>query len=223
MAWIEEYLPYLIGVLVAVVVISLTAVFLSRRREKPEPVKVPTVVEWPPVRVRKSITSEEAERARRELRTLDVEREILGYAIRRLYEAHSEGKITEAERDRLAAAYKDRMKRVRDAIIRNESLLALHELEDMKYELFKLFNERFDELDSKIAELQARLNIVPEKEKAEPAVKKAPPPKVKEEEKAPVRKRKAAVAKSEAELRIERIREEIERVLQRLGQIEAEA
>lgn len=223
MAWIEDYLSYIVGISVAIAIISLTLLFY-KRRGMPEQVRVPAVVEKTPVRVRKSITSEEAERARRELRTLDVEREILSYAIRRLYEAHSEGKITETERNRLASAYKERMKRVRDAIIRNESLLALHELEDMKYELFKLFNERFDELDSKIVELQSKLNIAPEKKKVEPTVRKAPPSKAKEEEKkSPVRRRRAGVAKSEAELRIERIREEIERVLQRLGQIETEA
>ena len=48
-------------------------------------------------RVEKSITFENAKDARDELRTLSLEREILSDAIRHLYEAHAEGKITEEE------------------------------------------------------------------------------------------------------------------------------
>ena len=44
-----------------------------------------------------------ASNAKDELRMLDLERDILGDAIRRLYEAHAEGKITEQERDKLAS------------------------------------------------------------------------------------------------------------------------
>ena len=55
-------------------------------------------------------------RAKDELRILYLEREILADAIRRLYEAHAEGKITELERERLAASYKARMLTVKDSM-----------------------------------------------------------------------------------------------------------
>ena len=56
-----------------------------------------------PFRVSKSIQGTMANSAKDELRMLDLEREILGDAIRRLYEAQAEGKITEIEREKLAA------------------------------------------------------------------------------------------------------------------------
>ena len=226
MVGIEEYLPYIMGAVAGIVIVSAGAFYLFRRRGKPvqEEESLPKVTEAIPERVRRSITGEEVEKAKRDLKTLDVEREILSYAIRRLYEAHSEGKITEAERDQLASSYKERMKRVRDAIVRDESLMALHELESMKFELYKLFSERFDDLDSKISGLQLKLSIVPEEKKPKVPVKKTPETEGKEEDEATTaRKKKAETGKSEAEIRIERIREEIERVLQRLGQIESEA
>jgi len=224
---IEEYLPYIMGAVAGIVIVSAGAFYLFRRRGKPVQGEdsLPKGTEAIPETVRRSITSEEVEKAKRDLKTLDVEREILSYAIRRLYEAHSEGKITEAERDKLASSYKERMKRVRDAIVRDESLMALHELESMKFELYKLFSERFDDLDSKISGLQLKLSIVPEEKKPKVLVKKIAETEGKEEEDeaTATRKKKAETGKSEAEIRIERIRGEIERVLQRLGQIESEA
>ena len=50
----------------------------------------------------RSVTRERVKEASEKLRILNLEREILSYAIRRLYEAHAEGRITEEERDRLA-------------------------------------------------------------------------------------------------------------------------
>ena len=81
------------------------------------------------------------------IRLLDVEREILSYGIRRLYEAQAEGKISEKERERLAQGYKQRMLEIKDSINENESVVALHELEGMQEDLIQLFNDRFDEIN----------------------------------------------------------------------------
>ena len=80
---------------------------------------------------------------------LDLEREILGDAIRRLYEAQAEGKITEAEREKLAATYKARMTSIKESISRDENIVALHDLESMQEDLMKLFSERFGEFNLK--------------------------------------------------------------------------
>jgi hypothetical protein len=180
-----------------------------------------------PFKIAKSVPQEEAQRAREELRILDLEREILSDAIRRLYEAHAEGKITEEERDRLAETYKSRMMTVKEAISKDESLVALHELEAMQEDLIKLFSERFDELNAKIEELRSRVEVKPIKEIAIPAAE-APPTK-KTEEKPPEEKEKKKrkppakpSPKTEAEKRIEEIRAEVEKVLERLGQMEIE-
>ncbi|MEM1564009.1 MAG: hypothetical protein QW161_04985 [Candidatus Bathyarchaeia archaeon] len=184
-----------------------------------------------PFKIVKTVSSEEAARAKEELRILDLEREILSDAIRKLYEAHAEGKITEEERDRLAQTYKERMMIVKEAIAKDESLVALHELEAMQEDLIKLFSERFDEISTKIEELRSKVEAKPLKEITIPTPKPAKPAEIEEkpeveesEEKAKKRRKPPSKPspKTEAEKRIEEIRAEVEKVLERLGQMEIE-
>ena len=177
-----------------------------------------------PFRIERSISRDDAIHAREELRTLDLEREILSGAIRRLYEAHAEGKITEEERERIAQTYKSRIMTVKEAISKDESLVALHELEAMQEDLMKLFSERFDELSTKVDELRSTVEVKPIKEIAIPILKKLP---ILTEK--PVRKEKRRAKKpakpsprTEAEKRIEKIRAEVEKILEKLGQMEIE-
>lgn len=235
---LDELLTYALVILGVVISCIIILYAMSRRgggRTEAPSLEAHEDLEKPqisPFKVVKTISESEARKAREELRILDLEREILSDAIRKLYEAHAEGKITEEERERLAQAYKERMKSVKEAIERDESVVALHELETMQEDLVKLFNERFEEINAKINELRSKIIRAPIKE-VKPA-KAAPEPldkEVKEEKepKKPVkRKRKAAeeeaktVKLSEAERRIEEIRAEIEKVLERLGQMEIE-
>jgi len=176
----------------------------------------------------RTVTSEEAKEAKERLKTLDLEREVLSFAIRRLYEAQAEGKITEEERERIAQRYKSRMMKVRDSISKSESVVALHELESMQEDLIKLFSERFDDLGKKVEELRTRLEIKASEEAPTPTAVSPPPsePKAPEKEKEKKKARKkpasAAAPRTEAEKRIEEIRAEVEKVLERLGQIEVE-
>jgi hypothetical protein len=185
-----------------------------------------------PFKVSKSVPAEEASHAKEELRILDLEREILSDAIRRLYEAHAEGKITEEERERLGQTYKSRMMTVKDAISKDESVVALHELEGMQQDLMKLFSERFDELSSKIEELREKTEVKLIKEitiAPKPLTTETPASeeeKQAEAEKAKRKKRQAPAKPSprtEAERRIEEIRAEVEKVLDKLGQMEIES
>ena len=187
-----------------------------------------------PFKIEKTVSPEEAQKAREELRILDLEREILSDAVRKLYEAHAEGKITEEERERLAQAYKDRMRAVKESISKDEALITLYELEAMQEDLMRLFSERFDEISSKIEDLRTKLEVKPIKEVAIPTAEKlAPPveeggeiPGEEEKEGKPVKKRRKVPVKpstmTEAEKRIEEIRAEVEKVLERLGQMEIE-
>ena len=185
-------------------------------------------------RVEKTVTSEEAQGAKDRLKMLDLEREILSSAIRRLYEAQAEGKITEEERERIGQRYKSRMMKVRDNITKSESVVALHELESMQDDLIKLFSERFDDLGKKVEELRGRLEIKAEKEEAAtpsvitPTQLESESEEEEEKEKGKERKRPrkkstpAAAPKTDADKRIDEIRAEVEKVLERLGQIEVE-
>jgi len=228
--------PLTLAIIVIVAIIAcLIVVFAMRKHgKKIEKVskeeKSQAELAGLPFKIIKSVSPNEAGRAKGELRILDLEREILGDAIRRLYEAHAEGKITEEERERLAQTYKSRMMAVKDAISKDESVVALHELEAMQEDLIKLFSERFDDLSGKIEELRQRAQTQPIKEIEIPTTKTPPPvdleEKTESEEKAK-KKRKPPPAKpsprTEAEKRIEEIRNEVEKVLDRLGQMEVES
>jgi hypothetical protein len=210
---------------------------MRKRGKKPEKPPEKTVVEAElsglPFKISKSVQSNDASKAKDELRTLDLERDILSDAIRRLYEAHAEGKITEQERERLAGTYKARMITVKDAMAKDETVVALHELEGMQEDLMKLFSERFGELSSKVDELRSKIDVKPIKE-VKIAVPTPQPPTPEEEEETEEKegeegkakkKRKQPEkpsAKTEAEKRIEEIRSEVEKVLDRLGQMEIE-
>lgn len=215
-----EYWPYVIVVGGAV----LAALFMlyamkAGRRKREEPLEVPEVKEkWSPLKVERSVTLDEARKARDKLRMMDLEREILSYAIRHLYEAQAEGKISEEERERLAHRYKSRMMGIKETISRSESIVALHELEAMREDLAKLFSERFDEISKKVEEVRSHIEVKPVVEEV-PIAPPAPPKKVKRR----VRRRRPPTRKTRAEERIEEIRAEVEKVLARLEQIEVEA
>ncbi|MDR2707382.1 MAG: hypothetical protein LBB87_01355 [Nitrososphaerota archaeon] len=200
-------------------------------------------------RMSKSIQTTTASNAKDELRILDLEREILGDSIRRLYEAQAEGKITETERERLAITYKNRMSTIKESIAKDENIVALHELEGMQEDLMQLFSERFSELTGKVEELRGKIDIKPireipikmptpiapiqqmeqddDEEETTPTYRNRSSNDNSGEEKQK-KKRKPATsteksdAKSEAEKRIETIRSEVEKVLDKLGQMEIE-
>jgi hypothetical protein len=254
MAWYDDPTIVIIIVLAVTVIITATmSVLFGMRLRGKKPTQEEKTVKDPknidleftsassPFRISKSIQSTTASNAKDELRILDLEREILGDSIRRLYEAQAEGKITETERDRLAITYKNRMTTIKDSIAKDETIVALHELEGMQEDLMQLFSSRFGELTSKVEELRGRIDIKPIKEI--PVKMPTPAPiqmesddDEEEEETAPINsedkpkkkpQRKTTTekpdTKTEAEKRIESIRSEVEKVLDKLGQMEIES
>jgi len=223
-----------VGVAAGSVALALILLYATRtgRRKKKEPLEKPSVTveareSWlsRALKTERTVTVDEAKKAKDELKTLDLEREILSFAIRRLYEAQAEGKLTEEERERLAQWYKSRMMEVRDTIARSESVVALHELETMQEDLVKLFSERFDELSKKVEDMRTQLQLKPVEEEAlVPTAPEPTPTAESEKEKKKIRKKPAPTPprKTEAEKRIEEIKAEVEKVLERLGQIEVE-
>jgi len=228
--------PATITAIVLVVAIACAIVIYAMRKLGKTPAEAPRKSEVEPefrglpFKVTKSVQSTDASHAKDELRILDLEREILSDAIRRLYEAHAEGKISEQERERLASSYKSRMMAVKDSMAKDETIVALHELESMQEDLMKLFSERFGDLSSKVEELRSKIDVIPVKE----IPVQMPKPQMLEEletgeeeaEEKTKRKKKAPAKpspKSEAEKRIEEIRSEVEKVLDKLGQMEIES
>ena len=217
----SEVLAY--AVALGAVVVALITIYIMRRGRQnisTEPLEVPEAAAVLSLKGERTVTPFDAQKSRKELRTLDVEREILSFGIRRIYEAQAEGKIDEKERDRLAENYKQRMREIKESITEKESVVALHELESMQVDLIKLFNDRFDEINEKIGGLRVNLGMKPKPEVPEPS----PELPSSRPEKAEMKRRKPSKPKkSEAEERIDQIRAEVEKVLERLGQMETEA
>jgi hypothetical protein len=235
--------PTTIALIASVVILACAIVIYGMRKRTKQPKKPPETeakLSGLPFKISKSIQGNDASHAKDELRILDLEREILSDAIRHLYEAHAEGKISEQERERLAGTYKTRMSTVKDSIAKDETIVALHELEGMQEDLMKLFSERFGELSSKVEELRTRIDVKPLKEikvqlptqptaaeKKEKADEEEEETEEAEGETGKPKKRKKTEpeepsAKTEAEQRIEQIRGEVEKVLDKLGQMEIE-
>jgi hypothetical protein len=120
------------------------------------------------------------------------------------------------------------MKAVKESMAKDETIVALHELEGMREDLMRLFSERFGDLSSKVEELRSRIEVEPVKEIRVKMPKTLLLDEAEEEEakKKPRKRRKPAEKpspKSEAEKRIEEIRSEVEKVLDKLGQMEIES
>ena len=247
MAWYDD--PVIVTAVAVVIIFACGVVVYAMRRlgtkgpRKKESQKAQSTagnlnLEYAglPFKISKSIQASTASGAKDELRTLDLEREILSDAIRRLYEAQAEGKITEQEREKLASTYTSRMMFIKESISKDESIVALHDLEGMQEDLMKLFSERFSELTSKVEELRTRIDVklikeVPIKipaqmptsqmEKIEGTEEEREEEETGEEKQK--RKRKQPEEKTEAEKRIDSIRSEVEKALDKLGQMEIES
>jgi hypothetical protein len=246
MAWYDD--PVTVTAVAVVIIFACGVVIYAMRRlgTKGQPKKKPQKTQSTagessldytglPFKISKSVPASTASNAKDELRTLDLEREILSDAIRRLYEAQAEGKITEQEREKLSGTYTARMMSIKESISKDESIVALHDLESMQEDLMKLFSERFSDLTSKVEELRTRIDVKPIREipvKMPPLTPTSETEKGEEaeeeeaEEEKQKRKRKPEEkieAKTEAEKRIESIRSEVEKVLDKLGQMEIES
>jgi len=216
-----------IAVALGAIIVALVTIFIMRRGKKETSEEILEVSEAVPailpLKGERTVTSFDAQKSQKELRLLDVEREILSFGIRRIYEAHAEGKIDDKERDRLAMDYKERMREVKDSMTEKESVVALHELEGMQDDLIKLFNDRFDEINKKIGGLRMNLNITPKPVTPKPTAPTATPVSRPENNIKRKPRKPSKPKKTEAEERIDQIRSEVEKVLARLGQMETEA
>jgi len=197
-----------LGVVVTALIILL---LMEREKRKPltneplEPSRSRTLSDLP-FNVRRTVTEDMFKEARDKLRLLGLEREILSYAIRRLYEASAEGKITEAERDRLALKYKMDLARIKEEIARGESIVALNELEKMQEEFIEASTE--EALEEKETEEEKT------ETKKQPAAKKASP---KPRRKTVKVKPPPEPERGDAEEKVARIVAEVEKVLEKLN------
>ena len=176
----------------------------------------------PPIRGMKTVPSSQVNQAKEDLRILSLEKEIVGFALTRLYEAEADGKITKDDQVKLLEKYGTEMKQLDKQITSKEMIVKLYELEGTQSELIQLFNNRLDEINQEIKTIRGSLELEPLEEMPPEEAKPSTPTLVKEQsEKKPPRKR--SPPKNEAEQKLEAIQDEVLKVLERLEQIETEA
>ena len=169
---------------------------------------------------RRRLSQPDVERARSNLRTLTLQRELLTMVLKRLFEAEDEGEITREERLSLSRGYEAEMRRLSEDLKQAELVVALHELESIKDDILKKFEATLNETQARIDTILKELKLEePRKAPARaPRRRKKPEEEAEEEEKPkPPRRRK-----SEVEEKVEQLRREVLKELEELEKLEIE-
>ena len=167
--------------------------------------------------VEKQVTEVELERAKRELKTLLLEKELVAGAITRLYEAEAAGKIGREDRERLSAKYKEQLREIEAKLSDLNLIIEVGELENLRQELLSLFEKKIAQIEDRLKEARAQLEAL--RGLQQPATEEVKPKATVEEKKV---ERKKKPPESEAESKIKEIREEVLDALARLEQIDLE-
>ncbi|MBN2334475.1 hypothetical protein JXL21_02875 [Candidatus Bathyarchaeota archaeon] len=115
--------------------------------------------------------------ARSRIRTLTLQQEILTMVMKRLFEAEDNNEISRDERERLGKDYESEMNQVTEALNKAELIVSLNELEEIRTDIIKQFQETLANTQQKIDLIIGELNIEPPKPpEPEPDAKPAPRP-----------------------------------------------
>jgi hypothetical protein len=174
--------------------------------------------------LKKTVTGTDVGRARDRLRLASLERDIIGDALTKIYEAETRGQINESEKNQLLQRYKSDLKRVDGEIDTHKKTVDLYDLESAKEDLLKSFHEKLLEIDLKINQIKPTVSLAQELKIPEtPApVKTEQKPPTPTETGPPKEKPPREKPRNKAEERLETIREEVLKAMERLEQIETE-
>jgi hypothetical protein len=210
----------------------LTELILLFGKKKPseEPVPATTTKLEPfpiPDTIRKTVTELDIATARNRLRVANLERDIIGDALTKIYEAEAKGAINEPEKNQMIQPYKNDLKRVDAEIDTYKKTVDLYELETAKEDLFKRFQETFLDIQARIEKIRPSTNppASPETKPLEPKsspAKTEPTDATTTENTPPKEKPPREKPRNKAEEKIETIREEVLKAMERLEQIETE-
>src|SRR2546422_11491898 len=137
-------------------------ILFGKKKPSEEPVQAPTAVMEPfpiPDTIRKTVTESDIARARNRLRVSNLERDIIGNALTKIYEAEAKGTINETEKNQMIQPYKNDLKRVDAEIDTYKKTVDLYELETAKEDLFKRFQETFLDIEARIEKIRPSLNL----------------------------------------------------------------
>ena len=109
---------------------------------------------------KKTVTADDLERSKREMRTLMLERDLLSAALTKVYEAENEGKITREEREMIAKRYSSQIRDMESKLSDKELIVEVGELEGLRDELVTLFREKIQNIESRLDQAKERLPSV---------------------------------------------------------------
>jgi len=199
-------------------------------RSEPEPLKVSVD---PSRRVKVPEMQRLAKRdqvsdARSRIRTLALQQEIVTLVMKRLFEAEDNGEISREERERLGKGYEAEMNQVTEELNRAELIVSLSELEEIRTDLVRQFQETLADTQSKIDMIIGELHIEPPTP-PEPEEKPAPRPARRrprpqpEEEEAEEEEEEAPRGRDTVEDRLNKLKEDVLKELEELDRLELEA
>lgn len=196
----------------------------KREAEKPsEPERIIPLpnLSAPAIQVSPTESVESVDRVKNALKVLKLERQIIGSAVTTIYESHSKGVISQAERDCMLEKYKVDLKRLEISIEENQRVVDLHDLELEREQITKSFNAKLAEIDAKLKNLKSGSAI----QKAAKDVTdggKGSHESQDNPSQGSYNNDPVLQPVNDSEKRIEQIREEIQQAMNRLEQIETE-
>jgi hypothetical protein len=174
---------------------------------------------------RKTITTDELDSSKREMRTLILERDLLSSALTKIYEAESDGRITREERELIARRYSGQIRDLEAKLRDKELIVEVGELEKLRDELVSLFREKIQNIESRLDQAKEMLQPV----RPEPRVESSPAkplststPSTDELERVVVERKAPKKDETEGEKRVKILRDEVMDALLKLEQVDAQ-
>lgn len=176
---------------------------------------------------RKTVTVDELDSSKREMRTLLLERDLISATLTKVYEAESDGQITKEEREIIARKYSSQIRDFEAKLRDKELIVEVGELERLRDELLSLFKEKIQNIESRLDQAKERLQPVRQEtrpdvrqETPRPARTAAPVEPTDDLERVVERKAPAKKDDSEGEKRVKALRDEVMDALAELEQID---
>jgi len=169
--------------------------------------------------------------ARSKIRTLALQQEIVTLVMKRLFEAEDNGEISREERERLGKGYEAEMNQVTEELNRAELIVSLSELEEIRTDLVRQFQETLANTQQKIDMIIGELHIEPptppepesEEKPAPRPARRRPRPQPEAEEAEEGEEEEAPRGRDTVEDRLNKLKEDVLKELEELDRLELEA
>jgi len=169
--------------------------------------------------------------ARSKIRTLALQQEIVTLVMKRLFEAEDNGEISREERERLGKGYEAEMNQVTEELNRAELIVSLSELEEIRTDLVRQFQETLADTQQKIDMIIGELHIEPptppepesEEKPAPRPARRRPRPQPEAEEAEEGEEEEAPRGRDTVEDRLNKLKEDVLKELEELDRLELEA